>query len=228
MEQHSARIPRLRPRRRTAQPPSPEAAESTRRDAPERPGPGPLRADARTARTGPPARREWPPGARLTGLGCGLLATGAMLLAGGLDALLLDGRPAVYGISFVLVSAVCALWVRPADLAAAPIAVPIAFTAGLVLVSGGSGGPADRLVELVTALAVHAGWLYGGTLTAVAVAVARGRAGRRPGARRAGSGGARRAGARRGRAGTRKRAAAPAASAGAEGGGERPARQPAG
>ncbi|MGY1454547.1 DUF6542 domain-containing protein [Streptomyces sp. SS8] len=225
MEQHSARIPRLRPRRRTAQPPSPEAAKSTRRAAPERPEPDPPRADART---GPPARREWPPGARLTGLGCGLLATGAMLLAGGLDALLLDGRPAVYGVSFVLVSAVCALWVRPADLAAAPIAVPIAFTAGLVFVSGGSGGPADRLVELVTALAVHAGWLYGGTLTAVALAVARGRAGRRAGARRAGSRGARRAGARSGRAGTRRRAAAPPAPAGAEGGGERPAGQPAG
>ncbi|MBN3930480.1 hypothetical protein IQ279_12680 [Streptomyces verrucosisporus] len=225
MEQHSARIPRLRPRRRTAQPSSPEAAKSTRRDAPERPDPDPPRADTRTARTGPPARREWPPGARLTGLGCGLLATGAMLLAGGLDALLLGGDPAVYGISFVLVSAVCALWVRPADLAAAPIAVPIAFTAGLVFVSGGSGGPADRLVELVTALAVHTGWLYGGTLTAVAVAVARG-----PGARRAGPGGARRAGARSGKAGTRGRgrAPAPAAPAGAEEGGERPARQPAG
>ncbi|SFJ94380.1 hypothetical protein SAMN05192584_102339 [Streptomyces pini] len=167
-----------------------------------------------------------------------------MLLAGGLDALLLDGRPAVYGISFVLVSAVCALWVRPADLAAAPIAVPIAFTAGLVFVSAGSGGPADRLVELVTALAVHAGWLYGGTLTAVAVAVARGRAGRRPGTRRAGPRGVGRAAAGRRKAGARPRPPAPAASAGAgagagEGGeardardvgdaGDRPAQQPAG
>ncbi len=149
-----------------------------------------------------------------------------MLLAGGLDALLLDGRPAVYGISFVLVSAVCALWVRPADLATAPIAAPIAFTAGLLFVSGGSGGPVERLVELVTALAVHAGWLYGGTLTAVAVAVARGRAGRRPGTRRAGPRGAGRTGARRA-AGTRKRPPAPAAPARAEGG-DRPAQQPAG
>ncbi|WP_436992458.1 DUF6542 domain-containing protein [Streptomyces sp. enrichment culture] len=220
MEQHSARTPRLRPRRRTAQPASPEAEEGPLRRAPARPAPGPPRAGAGAA------RREWPPGARLTGLGCGLLATGAMLLAGGLDALLLDGRPAVYGISFVLVSAVCALWVRPADLAAAPIAAPIAFTAGLLFVSGGSGGPAERLVELVTALAVHAGWLYGGTLTAVAVAVARGRAGRRPGTRRAGPRRAGRAGTRRA-AGARKRPPAPAAPAHAEGG-DRPARQPAG
>ncbi|MCI0385856.1 DUF6542 domain-containing protein, partial [Streptomyces sp. CNQ085] len=176
MEQHSARISRLRPRRRAAQPASPETGKSALRRTP-----GPPRADAGAA------RREWPPGAHLTGLGCGLLAAGAMLLAGGLDALLLGGDPAVYGVSFVLVSAVCALWVRPADLAAAPIAVPIAFTTGLVFVDGGSGGPAERLVELMTALAVHAGWLYGGTLTAVAVAVARGRAGRRPGTGRAGA-----------------------------------------
>ncbi|MFH0242535.1 DUF6542 domain-containing protein [Streptomyces sp. HK10] len=178
--------------------------------------------DARAA-----ARREWPPGARLTGLGCGLLATGAMLLAGGLDALLLDSRPAVYGISFVLVSAVCALWVRPADLAAAPIAVPIAFTAGLLFVSEGPGGPAERLMELVTALAVHTGWLYGGTLTAVAVAVARGRAGRGPGTRRAGPHGTRRSGAGNGKAAARERPATPATPTRKEGG-ERPAQQPAG
>ncbi|WP_344325651.1 DUF6542 domain-containing protein [Streptomyces macrosporus] len=125
------------------------------------------------------ARRTWPPGARLTGLGCGLLATGSATAAGGLDALLLDGDPTVYGICFVLVSAVCALWVRPADLAAAPIAAPIAFTAGLLFLGGDSGGSAGWLVELVTALAVNAGWVYGGTLAAVLVVLARAGVGRR-------------------------------------------------
>ncbi|MGK5501600.1 DUF6542 domain-containing protein, partial [Streptomyces sp. URMC 125] len=135
------------------------------------------------------ARRTWPPGARLTGLGCGLLAVGAMVAAGGLDALLLNGLSLPYGISFVLVSAVCALWVRPADLAAAPIAAPIAFTAGLPFLGSGPGGAADRLVDLVSALAVNAGWVYGGTLAALLVVLARGgtvrrgRGGRRAGGR---------------------------------------------
>ncbi|GAA2395017.1 hypothetical protein GCM10010420_20400 [Streptomyces glaucosporus] len=182
MEQDSARIPRDRRfplrRGRTAKPPSPGARAGAR-------GTGPARAVPRRSRPVPAApgpaaaRRTWPPGARLTGLGCGLLATGATAAAGGLDVLLLDGHTTAYGICFVLVSAVCALWVRPADLAAAPIAAPIAFMAGLLFLSGDSDGSAGWLVELVTALAVNAGWVYGGTLAAVLVVLARAGAGRR-------------------------------------------------
>ncbi|MTE20817.1 hypothetical protein F0L17_17190 [Streptomyces sp. TRM43335] len=155
---------------------------------------GPGRAGGATA----VRRTTWPPGARLTGLGCGLLAVGAMVVAGGLNALLLDGPSLPYGISFVLVSAVCALWVRPVDLAAAPIAAPIAFTAGLPFLGDGAGGVADRLVDLVTALAVNAGWVYGGTLTALLVVLVRGGAVRRGGGgRRAGTRGRKAEGAGR-------------------------------
>ncbi|MEE1939251.1 DUF6542 domain-containing protein [Streptomyces sp. TRM 70361] len=144
MEQHSAHASRDRRRHRADRPASPGA-------------PG----------------RPRPSGARLTGLGCGLLAVGTMTAAGGLDALLLSGDPAAYGICFVLVSAVCALWVRPAELLAAPIAAPIAFTAGALFLGDEADGAAGLLVELVTVLAVNAGWVYGGTLTAAAVVLVR-------------------------------------------------------
>ncbi|PJE96603.1 hypothetical protein CUT44_16265 [Streptomyces carminius] len=147
MEQHSAHAPRDRRRHR--------ADRSASSGAPR------------------PPRPPRPSGARLTGLGCGLLAVGAMTAAGGLDALLLGGDPAVYGICFVLVSAVCALWVRPAELLAAPVAAPIAFTAGALFLGDEADGAAGLLVELVTVLAVNAGWVYGGTLTAVAVVLVR-------------------------------------------------------
>ncbi|WP_244177097.1 DUF6542 domain-containing protein [Streptomyces albus] len=113
------------------------------------------------------------PGPRLTGLGCGLLAVLLMLLAGTLDRLLPGGHsPSAYGIAFLVASAGCALWVRPTELTAAPVAMPIAFFIGLVPVGDG-GTPADRLVDLVTALALDALWLYAGTLLAVLTVSAR-------------------------------------------------------
>ncbi|WP_399014641.1 DUF6542 domain-containing protein [Streptomyces sp. FIT100] len=106
------------------------------------------------------------PDARLTGLGAGLFSCAAMLLVGMLDQLLFDGSTIVYGVFFLLLSALTALSVRSADLVTAPISVPIAFAVGSVPISGGLGGLGGQIMAVVTVLAVNAGWLYGGTLIA--------------------------------------------------------------
>nr|WP_240108211.1 DUF6542 domain-containing protein [Streptomyces sp. MUM 203J] len=131
------------------------------------------------------------PEPRLTGLGAGLFASAAMLLFGCLDLLLFDGSPLVYGLLFLPVSALTALWVRAADLVTAPISVPIAFAVGVIPVSGGEGGVGGHTMAVVTALAVQAGWLYGGTLVAGVITCVRkvrvmGRRGRAAGPRRPG------------------------------------------
>ncbi|MGW2299981.1 DUF6542 domain-containing protein [Streptomyces sp. NPDC001809] len=113
------------------------------------------------------------PQPRLTGLGAGLFASAVMLTLGFLDRLLLDGSPVVYGLLFLPVSALTALWVRTADLVTAPICVPIAFAVGVIPIAGGSGGFGGQAMAVVTALAVHAGWLYGGTLVAGLIASVR-------------------------------------------------------
>ncbi|MFC8896026.1 DUF6542 domain-containing protein [Streptomyces cinereoruber] len=133
-------------------------------------------------RTTAPARRPVPPvvlalrrlpSPRLTGLGAGLFASAVMLAIGFLDLLLLDGSPVVYGLLFLPVSALTALWVRTADLVTAPIGVPIAFAVGVLPIAGGTGGLGGQAMAVVTALAVHAGWLYGGTLVAGIIASVR-------------------------------------------------------
>lgn len=106
------------------------------------------------------------PAPRLTGLGAGLFAAAAMLVVGFLDRLILGGSPLAFGLLFLPVSALTALWVRTADLVTAPISVPIAFAVGVVPIAGGTGGLGGQAMAVVTALAVHAGWLYGGTLVA--------------------------------------------------------------
>ncbi|MDK0521879.1 DUF6542 domain-containing protein [Streptomyces sp. ML-6] len=113
------------------------------------------------------------PNPRLTGIGAGLFAAVSMLGLGCLDLLLLDGSAAVFGALFLPVSALTALWVRPADLVTAPIIVPIAFTVGVIPIAGGTGGFGGRTMAVVTALAVQAGWLYGGTLVAGVIATVR-------------------------------------------------------
>ncbi|MFP3988186.1 DUF6542 domain-containing protein [Streptomyces sp. E11-3] len=113
------------------------------------------------------------PNPRLTGLGGGLFAGALMLVFALLDRLLFGGSIAVYGVLFLLVSTVTALWVRPADLVTAPVAVPLAFAVGLLPIAGGSGGLGGQLMGLLTALAVNAGWLYGGTLIAGLVVTVR-------------------------------------------------------
>lgn len=126
------------------------------------------RVAARPARTVPPvvlALRRLPK-PRLTGLGGGLFGAATMFTLGCLDWLLFGGSVVVYGLLFLPVSALTALWVRDADLVTAPVSVPIAFAVGIVPISGGTGGFGGQTMAVVTALAVHAGWLYGGTLIA--------------------------------------------------------------
>lgn len=113
------------------------------------------------------------PNPRLTGIGAGLFAAASMFVLACLDELLLDGSSTVFGVLFLPVSALTALWVRPADLVTAPIIVPIAFAVGVIPISGGPGGFAGQTMALITALAVHAGWLYGGTLIAGLIATVR-------------------------------------------------------
>ncbi|WP_325065116.1 DUF6542 domain-containing protein [Streptomyces apocyni] len=131
-----------------------------------------LRGAARAARRGAVAVRRMP-NPRLTGLGGGLFASASMLLLAALDRLLLGGSFTVYGVLFVLVSMVTALWVRPAELITAPIVVPLAFAIGLLPIADGSGGFGGQVMGLLTSLAMHAGWLYGGTLIAALVVAVR-------------------------------------------------------
>jgi hypothetical protein len=119
---------------------------------------------------------------RLTGLGAGLFGAAVMSALGGLIALL-GGAGAVYGVLYLLVCGATALWVRRADLLAAPVAAPIAFTAGLLPLADGDGF-LGTLTGLVTALAGQAVWLYAGTaLAGVTVLLRRAAARRGAGAR---------------------------------------------
>ncbi|MFD6417103.1 DUF6542 domain-containing protein [Streptomyces sp. NPDC060194] len=139
----------------------------------ERAAGGPRR---RLARYRPAGRRPAPPVVlalrrlprpRLTGLGAGLLATALLAAVAGLDHLFLDSTGTAMTVLYPAVAAACALWVRPADLVLAPVAAPIAYGVGAVVLTGGD--PVDTL----SALAVHAGWLYGGTLLAGVIALVR-------------------------------------------------------
>lgn len=89
-----------------------------------------------------------------------------MFLLGLVDQVLFGASLTVYGVLFLPVCALTALWVRGGDVLTAPVVVPIAFAVGLLPVAGSGGGTAGRLMGLVTALATQAGWLYGGTLIA--------------------------------------------------------------
>ncbi|MCW7942201.1 membrane protein [Streptomyces hygroscopicus] len=112
------------------------------------------------------------PGPRLTGLGGGLFCAAVMVALGCLDRLLFESLT-VYGVLFLPVAALTALWVRRGDLVAAPVVVPIAFAVGLLTVAEGDGGLGGQMVGLVTGLATQAGWLYGGTLVAGVIATVR-------------------------------------------------------
>lgn len=102
-----------------------------------------------------------------------MFATLLMVLIGGLVALMPGGAPAFYGIGFVLVSMAAAVWVRPTELFTAPVAVPLAYTAGLFFAGGAGDGFMGVLQNVFTGLAVHAGWLYAGTLAAALIALVR-------------------------------------------------------
>ncbi|CCB76615.1 MULTISPECIES: DUF6542 domain-containing protein [Streptomycetaceae] len=114
------------------------------------------------------------PKARLTGFGTGVLITALTLLGGAADALLSDGPGIFCGLLFTTASLLGALWVRPADLAAAPVSAPIAFALTLAVTGPGAGeGVLGHLMGMVTSLATHTGWLYTGTLLAAAVTATR-------------------------------------------------------
>ncbi|GGY73014.1 hypothetical protein GCM10010385_23820 [Streptomyces geysiriensis] len=106
------------------------------------------------------------PNPRLTGLGGGLFCAAVMLVLGFLDQTLFGASLTVYGVLFLPVCLLTALWVRRGDLLTAPVVVPIAFAVGLLTVAESGEGVGGRLMGLVTALATEAGWLYGGTLVA--------------------------------------------------------------
>ncbi|WP_408056388.1 DUF6542 domain-containing protein [Streptomyces mesophilus] len=157
---------------------APEAMPGPRRGSASRPVPaGPpaaraVRGGVQAVRRGYLAVRTMP-NPRLTGLGAGLGATVVLLFVACVDRLLFDGSVALYGCVFLLVSALAACWVRPADLVTAPVAVPIAFALGLLPIAGGNGGFGGQLMGLITALALNAGWLYGGTLVAGLISTVR-------------------------------------------------------
>ncbi|MET9407271.1 DUF6542 domain-containing protein [Streptomyces sp. NPDC002935] len=167
MEQHRTRPPQYRPRRGAPVPAQAGrgAGGGVRRGAPpaRRPAPGGVRETRRA------------PSPRLTGLGSGLFCGASMFALACLDHLLFGGSPTVYGVLFLPVCALTALWVRPGDLVTAPVVVPIAFTFGLLPIAddSGGGGISGRFMGLVTGLALQAGWLYGGTLVAGLVVTVR-------------------------------------------------------
>ncbi len=110
------------------------------------------------------------PAPKLTGLGCALLTTLALLALAFLDRLLVGGSPTVYGVCFVLAGAAGALWVRPYDLVVAPVTLPIAYTLGcLPIARSGAGSAGSLLMGVFTVLAVNAGWLYLGTALSVLI-----------------------------------------------------------
>jgi hypothetical protein len=114
------------------------------------------------------------PNPRLTGLGSGLFCAAVMVVLGFLDQVLFGGSLTVYGVLFLPVCVLTAFWVRRGDLLIAPVVVPISFAVGLSTVADrGDGGVGGRLMGLVTALATEAGWLYGGTLVAGSIVLAR-------------------------------------------------------
>ncbi|MFC8426370.1 DUF6542 domain-containing protein [Streptomyces sp. NPDC057236] len=121
----------------------------------------------------PPAVRRLP-NPRLTGLGSSLFCGLVMLVLGLLTEVLFGASQTVYGVLFLPVCVLTALWVREGDLLVAPVVVPIAFAVGLApLADEGGGGTADRLMGMVTGLATQAGWLYGGTLVASLIVLGR-------------------------------------------------------
>ncbi|MFJ2257843.1 DUF6542 domain-containing protein [Streptomyces sp. NPDC087844] len=172
MEQHRTRPPQSQPSR-GGTPLPPQARRGGARTT-RQAGAGVPRAP-RTALPGSPlvqAVRRFP-NPRLTGLGSGLFCTASMFALACLIQLLFGASLVVYGVLFLPVCVLTAVWVRRADLVTAVVAVPIAFAVGLLPIADSDGGFGGRLLGLVTALAMHAGWLYGGTLLAGVIVTVR-------------------------------------------------------
>ncbi|MFD8230522.1 DUF6542 domain-containing protein [Streptomyces sp. NPDC059696] len=180
MERYRTRSPQYGPRRDRPRPP--------RQPVPSQAGRGAGGEPVRAARPPGPRRRPEPvrrpapvpspaiaglPNPRLTGLGSGLFCMAVMVLLGALCAALFGASLTAYGVLFLPVCVLTALWVRRGDLMTAPVVVPIAFAAGLLPVADDEGGTGGTLMGLVTALATQAGWLYGGTLVAGVIVIVR-------------------------------------------------------
>ncbi|MBQ0846730.1 DUF6542 domain-containing protein [Streptomyces sp. NPDC057621] len=169
MEQHRTRPPQSQPSR-GGSPLPPQAGRGGARTA-RQAGAG----VPRTAKSVPPlvqAVRRFP-NPRLTGLGSGLFCAASMFALACLIQLLFGASLVVYGVLFLPVCVLTAVWVRRADLVTAVVAVPIAFAVGLLPIADSEGGFGGRVMGLVTALAMHAGWLYGGTLLAGVIVTVR-------------------------------------------------------
>ncbi|MFJ5996470.1 DUF6542 domain-containing protein [Streptomyces sp. NPDC092370] len=193
MEQYRTRSPQYGPRRDRPRPPRQpvpsqagrgaggEPVRAARPPGPQpRPAPvrGPVRGPARPARPAPASgAARLPnlrlPNPRLTGLGSGLFCAAVMFLLGALCTALFGASLTAYGVLFLPVCVLTALWVRPGDLMSAPVVVPIAFAVGLLPATDGEGGTVGKLMGLVTGLATQAGWLYGGTLIAGLIVIVR-------------------------------------------------------
>ncbi|MEW2129398.1 DUF6542 domain-containing protein [Streptomyces sp. NPDC005435] len=177
MEQYRTRSPHDGPRR-GAPPPAQLPPQARRPPAgaergPVRPSGTPGGAQrVRAPQPAAPARRGLP-GPRLTGLGGGLFCVLAMYLLGWLDLLLFDASLTGYGVLFLPVCVLTALWVRDGDVLTAPVVVPIAFGVGLFPLTDGGAGLLARLMGLFTGLATQAAWLYGGTLLAGVIVLVR-------------------------------------------------------
>ncbi|MFC6515448.1 DUF6542 domain-containing protein [Streptomyces goshikiensis] len=137
-------------------------------------------------RPGAPVAGRRLPRPKLTGLGGGLFGCVTMLLAGGIVWLLFGSSLFVYGLLFLPVAAAIALWVRPADLITAPISAPPRLRRRSVAHRGRLRRLRRSADGVVSALSLHAGWLYAGTLVAALIALVRKAAliGKRPKAKR--------------------------------------------
>ncbi|MEO3754328.1 DUF6542 domain-containing protein [Streptomyces sp. B6B3] len=149
---------------RTSQRPQPPAAAA--RGTVPRPA---ERGSARQPRVEPRVRPGAPrtrarPHVRLTGFGCGAL-TGVVMVGAAWLCELFGGVPTLYGVVFLAVAVLAALWVRPADLICAPVAAPLAFALGLVTTDG--------VVGTVAELALRAPWLFAGTAAAAGLTLLR-------------------------------------------------------
>ncbi|MGW0610985.1 DUF6542 domain-containing protein [Streptomyces sp. NPDC002788] len=175
MEQYRTRSAQYGTRRDRPRPPLPPQVKRGVGAGPARMArpPGPQRRPAPVRRPAPAPAPGRMPNPRLTGLGSGLFCAGVMFLLGMVCAVLFGTSLTAYGVLFLPVCALTALWVRRADLMTAPVVVPIAFAVGLLPVADGDGGTAGKLMGLVTALATQAGWLYGGTLIAGLIVIVR-------------------------------------------------------
>lgn len=110
--------------------------------------------------------------------GAGAVVVGAVSLASGVvvELALGNGAGAALGLAFLVASAAMASVVRIRAMATAVIAAPLLFLIALTVITYASGeaqGLRQVVLELATGLALAAPTLFGGTLLALGIALAR-------------------------------------------------------